>query len=217
MRGLRFFFLVKPAVRPGGPQPCLLTKVSWCLRTLFALTLPFFFLGCLSIQWQDENGVDHHVGFLVVQTFERAEGREFHRSSLGLDLRFSGLEPGFSLGWRRLQGKCPEVIPVKYFSDLDEVVERLTSTGPLDDRSEPRWSFFYFRDDERLSQTTTLLRSTLLGLEAAIGASGGRLSLGFADHVHYVGKVLQDDIVQVLWADSEDPSRFRLVLWEVVR
>ena len=33
----------------------------------------------------------------------------------------------------------------------------------------------------------------------------------------FIGKALQDDIVQVLWADPEDPDRFRLVLWEVVR
>lgn len=192
-------------------------QAPWCLRALLAFALPLSLLGCLSIQWRDDQGIDHHLGFLLVRTFERAEGREFRRLSLGLDLRFSGLEPGVSLGWRRLQGRCPEIRVVKSFADLDEVVERLVSSGPLDDRGEPRWSFFYFRDDERLGQNTTLLRSTLLGLEAGTGASGGRLSVGFADHGHYVGRVLEGEAVQVHWADPEDPDRFRLVLWELVR
>lgn len=151
----------------------------------------------------------------MVRESEDPSGSEIRRHSIGLDLRFSGHEPGVSIGYRSVQGLCPKVLPFSSLPRLADAVEDYFRTPPpLEEAGPLRWHFFYFRDGMRLDQRTTRFESIEVGLQAVSAVNGGRFTVGGSNHRHYVGKGLNDHIVQLLRFDAENPRKRSLRLWE---
>lgn len=190
--------------RPNAPN------ANW-LSGLLAL-YAFFGAACTSIQWRDREGFDHHLGLFTYQISEHARGTTLSRTSLGIDVRLSGGDPGISIGLKKVEGTKPDVIVVTDPAALgDQIADYLKDPGSLLPRTEPRHGLFYLR--EKVSQEMALIETTNLGMEWVQGVSNPGLSVGLSTSSHYVGTTLRDDVVLIQLRDPISSETTHLVIW----
>jgi hypothetical protein len=171
--------------------------------------------GCTSFSWRDRDGVDHHVGLVACEVTELASGLRFRRCALGLDFRWTSPEIGWSLGFKSIEGRCPEVRPVSAGALGPSVAAFLESRDSIEPAKSRGWRFFWFSDEEQLADRITVLHSRHVGVEIVQPGRGPRFSAGFSRRDEIVGKASGDGIAQVHVIDGEHPEHEELVLWDL--
>lgn len=185
-------------------------------RGCLAFPACVFLAGCTALEWRGADGVDRHVGLVAIRTVQGSAGQEVWRYSFGVDWRFSGPEPGVSLGWKRIALAIPEVRQVASLPSLGDQVERLLAGGGELPKASTSWQWFLAQDSPRAGEATSVA-SRLFGLELALADTEGAMGIGYADRCRLTARAVNDPCVELQLRDPEDPSRFQHFRWLVTR
>ena len=167
--------------------------------------------GC-SMRWADADGYEKYAGLLVYEITKTGNGTKVKRTTVGLDINFSGPQKGVMLGVRTTAERVPETIFFKTPKELgDGVTPHLKGIAPVPAPGEVETGWFFLK--ENFTPTARYIESDAVGLEWSQGESGGGLSLGYSGVSSYLGLHTESAEVLIRTKETKPPHRERFMRW----
>lgn len=185
------------------------------LASLVLCISSLLLVSCTSIQWRGEDNFDHHLGMFLYEIRNLNCGEQLNKTSMGIDMRFSGEDRGISIGLKTMSVTKPDVTVIGKPAELGDSVMRYmdmkTKRCTPSTNGQQRWGIGYLVED--ISRDETLIDSTSFGFELRRGPLSPGISLGYTNNYGYVGRATQDGIVQIQSRDQGSTSLDALALW----
>ncbi len=144
--------------------------------------------GCLSVQWEDKDGVVHSLGLLHYSVVDTESAQVFVHQTLGLDLRLTSFDGGITLGYR------------KYIA-----VQPCAEKGCVQKSSQG-----FFRAEDQVTKGAGLFLRKSLGTELGLNPTSNGLRLGLYKQTLIVGPTFgESNITKIdFYENAPDATTF---------
>jgi len=170
---------------------------------------------CTSVRWQGPSGIEHHVGLLAYSVHKLDRGERLCVTTFGLDLRLSGPDAGYTIGFRTSEEDAPDVVPVADPDALAPLVDAFLA-GDRGAGAAPAAESGFFWLSQNVGMRSAWIDVSSVGVDWRFGPTSPGLSLGYANATQLIGPALDEDVVLVRARDPGDSDREALVLWRLL-